>query len=158
MNALILLAAALCQDPVFPDADPGPAIAEATRKAAAENRRVLVVWGMNEPDASIPVAKLLRTDKKIARLILYEYEVVLADIRRMKKGEVRTAVIPLLDILDAEGKVIASQGGSTDAASILKFLAEHQAPPLKAKDVLDGAIKKAGEEKKRVLLAFGAPW
>src|SRR5262245_30684613 len=99
MNALILLATVLCQDPVFPDADPGPASAAALKKASADNRRVLVVWGMNEPDASIPVAKLLRTDKQLARLILSEYEVVLADIRRMKKGEVRPAVIPLLDIL-----------------------------------------------------------
>ena len=155
---LLILLSLLAQDPVFPDADPKPAIEAARKKAAAETQRVLVVWGMNESDASIPVAKLLRSDKSLARLVLYEYQVVLADLRRMKKDEVRPAVIPLLDILDAEGRTIASQGGTTDAAALMKFLKVNQAPPLKAKEVLAAAMKKAGEEKKRVLLTFGAPW
>jgi hypothetical protein len=154
---LLILLTLLVQDPVFPDVDPAPAIEAARKKAETNNRRVLVVWGMNEPDASIPFAKLLKSDKQVARLILYEYDVVLADIRRMK-GEVKPAVIPILEIQDAGGRVLASQAGGTDVEALLKFLRRHAAPPLNAKDVLEAALKKADAEKKRVLLAFGAPW
>jgi len=158
MKTLLLLTALLCQDKPFPDADPGPAIEAAKKKAAAENQRVLVVWGMNEPDASLPFVTLLKKDKALARLIQYEYVVVLADIRRMDKGRVRPAVIPLVDILDAEGRQLASTSGGTDAAPVIDFLKKHQATPWKAQDVLDAAKKKAAAEKKRVLLTFGAPW
>ena len=158
MKTLLLLTALLCQDKPFPDADPGPAIEAAKKKAAAENQRVLAVWGMNEPDASLPFVALLKKDKALARLIQYEYVVVLADIRRMDKGRVRPAVIPLVDILDAEGRQLASTSGGTDAALVIDFLKKHQATPWKAQDVLDAAKKKAAAEKKRVLLTFGAPW
>ena len=45
MKTLLLLTALLCQDKPFPDADPGPAIEAAKKKAAAEKKRVLLTFG-----------------------------------------------------------------------------------------------------------------
>lgn len=158
MNTLILLCALLSQDKPFPDADPGPAIEAAKKNAAAENRRVLVLWGMNEHEGSVAAVNLLRKHKEVAKLIKYEYDVVFADMRRMPPGKPRIAIIPLLVILDAEGRELAGTAAPAEAREMIALLKKHQAPPLKAKDVLDRALKNAGEEKKRVLLAFGAPW
>jgi len=158
MSFLILLAALALQDNPFPDGDPKPAIEAAKKKAAAENRRVLVVWGSNESEDSLAVAAMLKKDKRVARLVLYEYDVVFADMRRMEPGKPRIAIIPLLDILDAEGKQLAGAPKPADAEAMIDLLKMHQAPPWKAQDVLDAAKKRAAAEKKRVLLTFGAPW
>lgn len=157
MNLLFALSL-LLQDPTFADVDPKPAIEAAKKKAASENRRVLVVWGSNDDEGSRAVAAMLKKDKQVARVVLYEYDVVFADIRRMEPGKPRIAIIPLLDILDAGGKELAGAPKPADAKEMIALLEKHKAPPLVAQEVLDAAKKKAAEEKKRVLLTFGAPW
>jgi len=87
MNTLILLFALLGQDKPFTDADPKPAIEAAKKKAAAENRRVLVLWGANNSEESLATATMFKKDKQVARTILYEYDLVLADIRHRPPPE-----------------------------------------------------------------------
>lgn len=161
MNHLLLLAALLVQDPVFPDKDPSPSIEAAKAKAAAENRHVLVLWGSNDDDASKAAAALLKKDKGVARLILYEYDLVFADAAKadpVTQAVISGTKIPMLSVLSPDGKVNRHWKAPADATSMTKFLKENQPEPLKAKDVLAAALKRAGEEKKRVLLTFGAPW
>ena len=162
MNTLILLFALLGQDKPFTDADPKPAIEAAKKKAAAENRRVLVLWGANNSEESLATATMFKKDKQVARTILYEYDLVLADIRHRPPPEesepTKLLIPPLAVIMDAEGKVLFNSAAPASGPAMLELLKKHQAPPWKAQDVLDAAKKKAAAEKKRVLLTFGAPW
>lgn len=161
MSLWILLYVLLGQDPKFPDADPGPAVAAAQKKAAAENRRVLVLWGSNDSEASRAAAAMMKKDREVARLLLYEYDVVIADARQAeaaKKLGADAAKIPWLTLLAADGKSLANVEAPADSKALLELLKKHQAEPWKAKEVLDAAKKRAADEKKRVLLTFGAPW
>jgi hypothetical protein len=155
MNFLILATALALQGSPFPDADPKPAIEAARKKAAAENRRVLVLWGANAAEESKMAAALLKSDKGLKKLILYEYDLVLADERRSESG---LAIIPYVVILDADGKVLSESPAPTDVNEWTKLLEKQKSTPLVAKEVLAAGLKKAKAEKKRVLLTFGAPW
>jgi hypothetical protein len=77
---LLILAAVLAyqEPPPFPDADPASAIAAARKRAAEENRTVIVLWGSNDSEKSIAAARILRTDKAVKKLLLYEYDLVYA--------------------------------------------------------------------------------
>jgi len=161
MTWLLLLSALLVQDKPFPDADPTEAIAAAKKKAAAENRQVLVVWGANDSEPSRAAASMLKKDKEIARLILYEYDLVLADVARadgaLKRG-MESEKLPWISLPAPDGMSVGYYNTPADSKSMIEFLKKHQREPRIAKDVLAAALKKAGGEKKRVLLAFGAPW
>ncbi len=150
MTTLFLLLAVL-QDKPFPAGDPADAILAARKRAAAENRRVLVLSGSNDSEPSRALAALLKKDRDLSRTILYEYDLVLADAAEKK-------TLPWLTILDADGKPLADVEAPREAAALVALLKKHQAEPLKAKDVLDAAMKRAADEKKRLLLTFGAPW
>jgi hypothetical protein len=149
MNLILLLAAILAQDPIFSSADPKPAIEAAKKKAAAENRRVLVLWGSNDSEESRTAAAMLKNDKEIAKLILYEYDLVLA---KSADGA------PRLSILTPDGKSLLDAAPPAEPAAVRKLLKEMKATPRVAKDVLAAASKEAADAKKRVLLTFGAPW
>jgi hypothetical protein len=161
MSLLILLSAMLCQDPAFPDADPKAAIEAAKKKAAAENRRVLVLWGSNDDEASTSAAALLKKDKGVARLILYEYDLVLADSRQADAGMKKIMEglkLPWISISTPDGKSNLYFETPAGSKAMVELLKKNQAEPLKAKDVLAAAMKRAETGKKRVLLTFGAPW
>jgi hypothetical protein len=161
MSTLILLAAILCQDPTFPDSDPAPAIAAARKKAADNNRVVLVLWGATDSEPSKAAATMLKKNKEVARLVLYEYDLVLADAAKAPEGmrkTMGTLPLPWLSFHSADGKSVGYWETPADAAEMVTLLKKQQREPLKAKDVLAAAMKKAETEKKRVLLTFGAPW
>jgi hypothetical protein len=72
---------------------------------------------------------------------------------------------PYLTVLDALGQPVANQetgaledGPQHDAAKVLAFLEQHQAPPQHAQELLDAALMRARLEQKRVFLSFEAPW
>jgi hypothetical protein len=157
MNLLIILTALLAQDSTFPTADPAPAIDAAKKRAKPENRRVLVLAGSDDSEPSLAAARMLKKDKEVAKLILYEYDVVLVGFHWLTKasGELKP---PILAIMDADGKELFKSTAPVEPKSMIELLKKHQAEPLKAKDVLAAAMKRAGDEKKRVLLTFGAPW
>jgi len=160
MTFLILATVLALQEAPFPDADPKPAIEAARKKAAAENRRVLVLWGSNKSEKSKAAAALLGSDKGLKKLILYEYDRVFADESRFEAPEdyKQLRITPQVVILDADGKWLSDSPAPADAKEWTALLEKHKATPLVAKDVLAAGLKKAKAEKKRVLLTFGAPW
>jgi len=134
-----------------------------------------VQWGANWCGWCVKLHDLFKSDKEIARKILYEYEVVYADIGQRDKnldlvkelGATLGEGVPYLTVLDASGKAIAQQETGAlevkgeprhDPAKVLEFLSAHQAPYLNAQDLYASALKRAQTENKRVFLHFGAPW
>lgn len=154
-------------------ADAGTQLAAALAVARKKNQRVLVQWGANWCGWCIKLADLFRSDRAIARQLLYEYRVVHVDVGRFDKnlelakrlGADLQRGLPFLTVLDAEGRPLAQQetgsleaGEKHDPAKLLAFLEQHRAPALNAAKVLAGARARAKEEQKRLLVAFEAPW
>jgi len=167
--------------PVYDEsADGKKQIAEALAQAKKENRRVLIQWGANWCGWCIKLHETYKTNRDLARKLMYEYDVVLIDIGKWDKhldiaeqygADFKNQGVPYLTILDSDGNVLANQDtGSLEAAEQVKgkpshdveklmaFLTEHQAPYRSADSVLSDALAKAKEEHKTVLLHFGAPW
>ncbi|MBI1850280.1 MAG: thioredoxin family protein [Planctomycetes bacterium] len=141
-------------------------IANAIARATKENQRVLVVWQADWSSTLKEVGALLKSNKEIARKILYEYQVVTIDIdkenlahRNIAQGESAS-----VSVVDTNGETLASFGptvsasGPIDPQPILAFLTKWQREPLDAKQVLANALAAAKESDKRVFLHFGAPW
>jgi len=161
-------------------ADAKAQIAQALAKAKKDNRRVLVQWGGNWCGWCRLLHGLYKSDKEIARKLLYEYEVVYVDAGKPAGKNIELAEsygadlkkhgFPYLTILDATGKAIANQETSSleikdktakpghDPKLVLAFLTEHQAAYLDAQKVLDAGLQEASQSSKRVFLHFGAPW
>lgn len=165
-------------------ADAKAQIAAALAKAKVENRRVLIQWGGNWCPWCIRLHELYKTDAKIKRELLYEYDVVFVDAGKKGKNmdlaksynaSADKEGFPYLTILDADGRVIANQESGSlevknvegkssglaaghDPALVLKFLKDHQATYLNATEVLDRALGEAKASGRAVFLHFGAPW
>lgn len=158
-------------------ADGKAQIAAAVAKARKENKRVLVQWGGNWCGWCHLLHDFFKKDAKVARELLYEYEVVLVDIGQFDKNvELAKSLgakfdgVPYLTVLDADGKTLANQEtGSLEKAKgdgeagyvperVLDFLKKHEAKPLVADELLKGAIEAAKKEQKSIFLHFGAPW
>src|SRR5262249_25624304 len=123
-------------------------LAAALAKAKKENRRVLVQWGANWCGWCRMLAALEKSDRAVARELLYEYDVVKIDIGKWDKhvdlaakygADLKKSGVPFLTILDADGKVLASQEtgslelkeeGKTghDPKKLLEVLKAHEAP------------------------------
>ena len=157
-------------------ADASADIAAALARATANNRRVLIQWGGNWCVWCVRLHELAKKDAKIARTLMYEYDVVLVDIGDWKKNmdlaakygaDLKGTGVPYLTVLDASGKVLANQEtgaledkekNAHDPAKVLAFLQAQQAPYEKAETLLAAAQAQAQIEKKQVFLTFGAPW
>jgi len=158
---LLLLSTLLIQDKPFPGTDPTEAIAAAQKRAAQENRRVLVLWGANDSEPSVAAATMLRKDRNASKVVRYEYDLVLADVihaELAKKVGADVSKLPWATLLAADGKPLANVAAPSDPKAMVELLSKHKAEPLIAKDVLAAAYKRAAGEKKRILLTFGAPW
>ncbi|MSR64129.1 MAG: DUF255 domain-containing protein [Planctomycetes bacterium] len=161
--------------PVYDEqADAAAELAAAKMRAAAENRRVLVVWGANWCHWCVKLHGLCESDAGVAKKLLYEYDVVRVDVGRFDKNmelaqslgaDFTQTGIPYLTILDGAGKVLANQetgalelGEAHDPAKVIAFLAQHQAPYEKAAEVRDRVLKSAAAAGKKLLVTFDAPW
>ncbi len=149
-------------------------IAAAVTRAAADNKRVLVVFGANWCGWCVLLSDMFKSNPDIAKTLNYEYEVVKVDVGQFDKfTDITTAYgcelkqhgIPYLTVLDAAGKVLTNQdtgsleaGPKHDPAKVVAFLDKWKAPPLDAEEVLKAALARAAKEKKKVMLHFGAPW
>jgi thiol-disulfide isomerase/thioredoxin len=160
--------------PVYDEAaDARTDIAAALAVAARKNKRVLIQWGGNWCGWCIKLHDLFASDRTIAMKILYEYEVVTVDIGHWDKNldlvehygaDIQNNGVPFLTVLDADGNVLVNQdtgsleeGDHHDPALVLAFLEAHQAPYPEAEVLLADALRRAGQEGKRLFLAFGAP-
>lgn len=164
-------------------ADAKQQIAEALTRAKAENRRVLIQWGGNWCPWCIRLNEVMTSDKHLRKEILYEYDVVHVDAGKPKGKNLDLAKsfgaeingFPFLTILSADGKPVANaeteqfevkgpDGTSSglaaghDREKLLKFLTDHQAPQIAAKDVLASGLARAKGDGKTVFVHFGAPW
>jgi thiol-disulfide isomerase/thioredoxin len=166
-------------------ADGKQQIAAALSRAKHENKRVLIQWGGNWCGWCLRLNELMKSDKKLAHTLLYEYELVHVDtgqpagknvdLAKSYGADVEKHGFPFLTILDADGKAIVNQetealeakgadGKSSglaaghDAVKVLKLLDDNKPAYLKAEDVLAAGLAKAKAEGKTAFVHFGAPW
>ncbi len=160
-------------------ADAKADLAAALAAAKRENRRVLIQWGGNWCPWCVVLHDRFKSNKDLAKKLLYEYDVVFVDIGKREKNLDLAAKygadlikngIPFLTVLDADGKVLANQPTDPfetkgpkgerghDSKKLLEFLTAHQVKPLVAADVLDAARAEAAKSGRNVFVHFGAPW
>jgi thiol:disulfide interchange protein len=155
-------------------------IAAALARAKRENRRVLVQWGGNWCHWCVLLADFEKTDGKVSKELLYEYDVVKIDIGTWDNpkhadlvakygADIKKSGVPYLTVLDADGKVVLNQATGAletgdnakpayDPTKVLDFLKANEAPHVAAQSVYDAALASAKKDGKRVFLHFGAPW
>lgn len=160
-----------------PAADGAKQIEAALHIARRDNKRVLLVFGANWCSWCQKLHALFKSDRSIARTLLYEYVVVPIDVDRppdkprrneavnQKYGNPIQFGLPALVVLDADGKQLTTQdtgkledGDHHDPARVQAFLDQWKPEPQKAETVLAAGMKKAGEQSRNVLLYFSAPW
>lgn len=160
-------------------ADAKQQIAAALAKAQKENRRVLIQWGGNWCSWCVKLHELFKSNKEIARTLMYEYDVVYVDAGKptgknidlgSSYGADLSKGFPYLTILSAEGKPLANQetgslevdgksvAAGHDPKKVLEFLKTHQAPYRNADDVLKDGLESAKKSGKAAFVHFGAPW
>jgi thiol-disulfide isomerase/thioredoxin len=158
-------------------ADAKAQIAAALGRAKQENRRVLVQWGANWCGWCHQLHELCAANAEIKSKLLYEYDVVLADIGKWDKNmdlaasygaELKANGVPYLTVLAADGSVVTNHDSGSlergpgqpghDPAKVLAFLTENQAGYLAAADLRRDALAAASKDGRRVFLHFGAPW
>lgn len=169
--------------PVYDEkADGAKQIEAALAKAKKNNRRVLIQWGANWCGWCIQLHNLYKADAKVAKELLYEYDVVAIDVGQFNKhmdlakkygADLKGNGLPFLTILDADGKPLANQETSSlekpadeavgqklghDGAKVLALLKKFEAPRQSADQLLGAALMQARTEDKKVFLHFGAPW
>lgn len=172
--------------PLYDEAADGKKQIEAAlAKAKKENQRVLIQWGFNSCHWCQLMHRLYKSDAKLSRELMYEYQVVYVDTGAKGKhmdlaasygADVKTHGFPYLTVLDSTGKAIANQeteslenkdangksvGGDQaghDPAKMLAFLKANEATPLVASAVLAEGRAAAKAQGKKVFLHFGAPW
>lgn len=159
--------------PLYDESADGKAqVAAAVKRAARENKRVLLQIGGNWCPWCHKLHELFVTDKAIAKELNYEYEVVDLDIGHGEKNRdllARYGIVakgyPYLAVISADDKLVTQQetgaledGPKHDPKRVADFLARWQAAPLDAEQVLAAALSQAGRDGKRVFLRFGAPW
>lgn len=154
-------------------ADAKADIAAALAKAGKDNKRVLLMFGANWCGWCHLLHGVFDDNREIAKVLLYEYELVTVDIGRMDKhldlakkyGADLKQGVPFLTVLDADGKPLVNQetssleaGDHHDPAKVKAFLDRWKAKKLDAQKELDRALAQAAKQKKTVFVSFGAPW
>ncbi len=160
------------------DANAEEQIAAALAKAKKENRRVLIQWGANWCGWCHLLHECFTTNAEVRQKMLYEYDLVLVDVGHADKNlelakkyeaDFENQGLPFLTVLDADGKVVASQETEAleekakdvqahDPAAVLEFLTTHQATAPAAADVFADGMKEAKASGRLLLMHFGAPW
>lgn len=157
-------------------ADGNKQIVDALRIAQRDHKRVLLQFGANWCGWCHKLHDVFKTDKNIARTLMYEYEVVLIDVDKVE-GKIHNADVnarygnpiqhglPVLVVLDETGKQLTTQetgaleeGDHHNPAKVQAFLDQWKAPSVSAEEVLSAAKAKAKAENKKVFVQFSAPW
>ena len=166
------------EGPIYDEkADAKADIAAALVRAAKENRRVLIQWGGNWCGWCRLLHKLFNENQAIAKVLLYEYDVVMVDIGKFDKNldvagkyeayteGFKKAGVPYLTVLDAAGNVVVNQdtnsleaGQGHDPKKVLDFLSQNKAAYFDASALLAKALAEAKASGRLVFMHFGAPW
>ncbi len=151
-------------------------IADALIKAKRANKHVLMQFGANWCGWCHKLHDLFKKDSRIAKVLMYDYEVVLIDVDRIdgkqhnvkvneRYGNPTKLGLPVLVVLDADGKQLITRetgaledGDHHDPAKVLAFLEKWKPKPLSADDVLTEALGRAKKESKKAFVYFSAPW
>jgi hypothetical protein len=172
--SLVLVNGLLAQEIFDATADAKKDIAEASAKASRDNKRVLLLFGGNWCPWSRKMHGTFK-DRKVARMLRYEYVLVKVDIpkdftkngkvAREYKADIWDDGVPYLTILGSDGKVVARKatkplrtGSEVDASKVWAFLDKNKAEPVDAADVLAAAQAKAKVSRKILFIHLGAPW
>ena len=157
-------------------ADGEKQIADALIRAKRDNKRVLIQFGANWCGWCHKLHDLFENNRKVAKTLQYEYELVLIDVDTVDGKQHNASVdrrfgdptklgLPVLVVLDAEGKPLVTQetgalevGDRHDPAKVLAFLDQWKPAPQSAKEVLSNALKQAERNSKKVFVYFSAPW
>lgn len=154
-------------------ADAKKLIESALARAKRGQKRVLLVFGGNWCGWCHKLHETLKKEDDLARLVRFEYEVVMVDVGNFDKhldvaascgAEIKQKGVPYLTVLGADGKALVNQntgdledGPRHDVAKLKSFLEKWKAEPLDAEKVLREALSLAGGQKKSVLVHLGAP-
>jgi thioredoxin-related protein len=149
-------------------------VAAASKKAAKDDKRVLVVFGGNWCGWCHKLHELFRKNREVATAIRSEYEVAWVDVGtraaprnlELAKSYVeKMESFPWLTVLDSAGTVLANQetgaleaGDGHDPAKVLAFLEKWRVPAKSADQVLAEAMARAKNESKMLFFHVGAPW
>ncbi len=170
--------------PIYDEAaDARQQVEAATARAAADSKRVLIVWGANWCGSCKQLDKQMEqggvpgandASKKLWKTLFNEFEVVHLDVGRFDKNidlvrKWRADVsggIPALTVLNGEGKVVANQDNAAvsaltandDVAPLVTWLESKQTKRVDAAAKLDAALGQAKESGRAVFVHFGAPW
>lgn len=163
------------QSPYNPTADAKAQIAAALKAAKEDGIHVLLNFGSNADGASQDLAAARRS-KELGRFFSTEYRVVNIDVGEDRNVDVARTYgvtlaagsLPVLAVLDGDGKVLARTSASAfrsdadpkfDTAKMAAFLTTHQPPPAPdAEPMLAEALKRAKAESKTLFVWFSAPW
>jgi thioredoxin-related protein len=164
--------------PIFEMAtNAAPAFDAAKRRAARDNRRVLVVFGGDWSVWCQRFHELTGKDRAIAKLLREDFETVLVAVgpdeipdgnralaERLGANPI-TDDVPYLVVTTPDGEVIVKRptqdfqvAESYSAKAVGEFLRAHVPPPLDAREVLDRARAQAAHDGRRLLIHIGAPW
>lgn len=169
--AVLCASVAMAQDKPAPaPTPPSEAIASAMAKAKAHNKRVLIVFEQQEQDATKALATTMKSNRELARLVSYEFDVVCvdaghaADVAKAHDFAAATLDPPAVLVLDAAGKPLAKlaadaifTGDAVDAKRLMAELGALKVAPLDAEKVLADGLATAKNSDRRVFIRFDAP-
>lgn len=166
--------------PVYDEkADAAKDVERALAAAKRDHSRVLIQWGANWCGWCKMLHAFTTSDADVSKKLRDEYIVVRVDVGRFDKhtelaakygADLKKNGLPYLTVLDENGAVVVNQETGSlekpkgsdppghEKSKVLNFLTKHQAPAVKADDVLAAGVAQAKAEGKLVFLHFGAPW
>jgi len=149
-------------------------LAGALSRAREDNKRVLIQWGSNADPAATSLISTMRKDSEVANTLVYEYQIVRADTTGAERvaakygGSGGKLAAPYFTVLDAQGRVLATQAASAfkrtgnaavayDTTKLNRFLTRFKPTYVKAEPLLTEALSRAKKDQKTVFLYFSAP-
>ncbi len=156
--------------PIYdPNADAAAQISAAIAQAKKDNKHILIVYGGNWCGWCYKLHDCFNQNADIKKLLKYDYELAMVDIRTNKdlpkRFNAKPDGYPYLTVLDTKGKVLINQstvpleeGRAHVPEKVYAFLNKFKPKPLNAEQVYEQAMALAQKENKLVFLHFGAPW